>query len=149
MMNCSWMCDSEFCILARAMHWLAMEGSEKPVLPSWSARLSLQPFHILTNISGWLILEREEAALNTCMWSLILDVGFAALTSYVEEGGSIIETSAPSPARLVQVPLGTPENMKHGRRFSSWILRSSLHDDCRTISSFLPSFLPSANPYYA
>ena len=94
-----------------------MEGNEKPVLPSWSARLSLQLLHILTNTSRWLIPEREEAALDTCMWSLILDLGFAALTSYEEEGGSITEISTPRPARLVQVHPGIPENMNMAQGF--------------------------------
>ena len=77
-----------------------MEGNEKPVLPSWSALLSLQLLHILTNTSRWLIPEREEAALDTCMWSLILDLGFAALTSYEEEGGSITGETASGPGVL-------------------------------------------------
>ncbi|KAI4537779.1 hypothetical protein MG293_012642 [Ovis ammon polii] len=59
--------------------------------------------HILTSTSGWLIPENQEAALDTCTWSLTLDVGFAALTSYEEEEVKVyVKSQAHSKVRLAK-----------------------------------------------
>ena len=73
----------------------------------------MQLLHTLTGTSGWLIPEKQEAALDTCTWSLTLDVGFAALTSYEEEGGSVIEASSPRPR-------AGPGASGHSRKHETW-----------------------------